>query len=154
MKLAFRICKARYAATAFTGEGALYCAGRWHPKGVPLVYCAETRALAILEQLVRMRRYRLPPSLVRFRVELPSGVEVKEIARARLPEGWRSPHTYAPALQRIGAAWLRAAKSVALRVPSTVVPEEHNILLNPRHPAFGDVRIRKPEPFAFDSRLA
>ncbi len=77
---------------------------------------------------------------------------VAEVDADELPDDWRSyppPH----AVQRIGDAWVEAGTSPVLRVPSVVVPEESNYVLNPHHPEFGRIRIGRPEPVAIDPRL-
>lgn len=148
----WRICKAEHAATAFTGEGALLYPGRWHHAGTAVVYCSESRALAALEQLVHLHRNRLPPHFVCFGVEIPHGVAIRELRVEELPAEWRRQP--APAeLRDIGTRWAGSNEAVALQVPSAVVPGEYNFLVNPRHPDFGRLEIRSPEPFAFDERL-
>jgi RES domain-containing protein len=148
----WRVCKAEHARTAFTGEGAILYAGRWHHAGTPVVYCSESRALAVLEQLVHLHRNRLPPHFVCFAVEIPEGVAIDAVQIRNLPAQWRR-QPGPPELQEIGTRWAESGESVALEVPSAVVPKEHNVLLNPRHPDFGRLAIGDPEPFAFDERL-
>lgn len=150
-RLAWRIVAARHAGRAFDGEGARLFGGRWNSVGTPVVYLAETRALALLELLVHLgdelalRRY------VRFRVELPARA-CAELERSRLPAAWR--HSPAPAeLQRIGDEWASSRRSLALAVPSAVVPEEHLVLLNPRHGEWDSIEVGPAEPLAVDSRL-
>ncbi len=149
----WRICKAEHAATAFTGEGAMAYAGGWHHAGTAVVYCSESRALAALEQLVHLHRNRLPPHLVCFGVEIPEDVAIHEVRVEDLPAEWRRlPGP--PELRDIGTRWAESGETVVLRVPSAVVPEEHNFLLSPRHPDFSRLAIGDPEPFEFDKRLA
>jgi RES domain-containing protein len=148
----WRICKAEHVATAFTGEGAMLYGGRWHHPGIPVVYCSESRALAALEQLVHLHRNRLPPNFVCFPVEIPDGLAIGEVRIEDLPAEWRR-QPGAPELRDIGTGWAEAGETVVLRAPSAVVPEEHNFVLNPRHPDFGRLAIGDPEPFAFDERL-
>jgi len=148
----WRICKAEHAATAFTGEGALLYPGRWHHPGTPVVYCSESRALAALEQLVHLHRNRLPPHFICFGVEIPDHVAITEVRVQDLPTAWRRQPA-SPELRDIGTHWAGSSESVVLQVPSAVVPGEHNFLLNPRHPDFGQLAIADAEPFAFDERL-
>ena len=85
-------------------------------------------------------------------VDVPEALPLETIDVATLPDEWR--RTPPPAsLHRIGRDWLHAGHSVVLRVPSAIVPIEFNYLLNPRHPAFADLRIQEPEPFEIDKRL-
>ncbi len=148
----WRICKAEHAPTAFTGEGALLYAGRWHHAGTPVVYCSESRALAALEQLVHLHRNRLPPGFVCFGVDIPDGLTIREVRKEELTREWRR-QPGPQELRDIGTAWAESGETVVLQVPSAVVPEEHNFLLNPRHPEFGRLAIGDPEPFEFDERL-
>jgi len=148
----WRLCAAHHAAGAFSGEGAERHGGRWSPPGLPAVYTAESRALAMLEVLVHVDD---PARLAGLAwVSLSASVPEGLIERpARVPEEWRAL-PFKPATQEYGAAWLRARRSVALRLPSVVIPGEFNYLLNPAHPDFGRVRLGPPEPFFFDPRLA
>lgn len=148
----WRICKAAHSATAFTGEGALLYAGRWHHPGTLVVYASESRALAALEQLVHLHRTRLPPHFVCFSLDIPDDVAITEVRARDLPAGWRR-HPGPVELQDIGTRWAESRKTVCLAVPSAVVLGEHNLLLNPRHPDFARLAIGDPEPFEFDERL-
>jgi RES domain-containing protein len=147
---AWRIVKARFAATAFDGEGARRFGGRWNSKG-PIVYTAGSRALAVLEMLVHLensdllKHYRLiPVTLDRTFVEVPD-------PETLLANWKRRP---APAGVRAwGDAWVAAGKSAVLEVPSVVIPGETNYLLNPRHADFPAITIGAPEPYRFDPRL-
>ena len=149
----WRLCKAEHAATAFTGEGAMLYPGRWHHPGTPVVYCSESRALAALEQLVHLHRNQLPAHFVCFAVDLADGRAMSEVRLQDLPAEWRR-QPGPPELRDIGTRWAESGRTVALEVPSAVVPGEHNFLLNPRHRDFGSLVIGDSEPFEFDERLA
>jgi RES domain-containing protein len=149
--LLWRLCAAKYAATAYSGEGADLFGGRWSPPGIRLAYCSESRALALVEVLANADE---PDRLFSLQwVMVPATIPGDLIERpAAFPANWRSfPH--GPETQRFGAAWVKAGRSVALRVPSAVVAGEFNYLLHPAHPQFARVKIGTPEPFAFDPRL-
>ena len=149
--VAWRLVKTRHARSAFDGEGARLYGGRWNSAGTRVAYASESAALAILEVLVHLQASQLLPSYSLVRVEVPRAL-VRDLERDRLPADWRrSPPP--PAVRAIGDRWVRAATSVALRVPSAVVAAEHNLLLNPAHPDFARVRVGAPEPFTFDARL-
>lgn len=151
MPAAWRIVKERHAAAAFDGEGARRFGGRWNSPGTAVVYVAETRALALLEVLVGLRSTRVLGTYVLIPVRFDDEL-VEEVAREGLPEGWRrSPP--GPETRRAGDAWVAEARSAVLRVPSAVVPDESNFLLNPAHPDFGRIEIGEPEAFAVDPRL-
>jgi RES domain-containing protein len=152
MATAYRISAARFAATMWSGIGARDAGGRWNSKGVPVVYTAESRSLATLEQLVHLVPPRVLSGFVIASV-LFDDAQVKRVDLSVLPVGWSGP--VAPAsLRKYGDDWLAAGDSVVLSVPSAVVPGEWNYLINPAHPDFAGLRISDPEPFLFDYRLA
>jgi len=148
---AWRIVKAKLAATAFDGEGARRFGGRWNSKGTAMVYTAGSQALAVLELLVHLedsdllKHYRLIP--VTFDEAM-----VKALGPGSLPGNWKRRPTPA-SVRALGDAWIAAGESVVLRVPSVVVPGESNYLLNPLHPGFAKLVIGKPQPYRFDPRL-
>lgn len=148
---AWRIVKSRLAANAFDGEGARRLGGRWNSKGTPMVYTAGSQALAVLELLVHLddhdllKHYRLIP--VTFAEAM-----VKVLDPRVLPSNWKRRPTPS-SVRAIGDAWVAAAESAVLRVPSVVVPAESNYLLNPHHADFARLAIGKPQPFRFDRRL-
>ena len=150
MRTVWRITTARFAGEAFSGEGARLYGGRWNPKGVPLVYTAESRALALLEMLVQddplRARYVLIPA------QIPDTVGIAAIGPADLPPDWRSTGTR-DVLQALGRDWLAQGRSAVLAVPSAVVPGERNFLLHPGHPDFARIVIGTPEPLETDLRL-
>lgn len=151
MITAWRICRRQHVTTAFDGEGARRYPGRWNHRGVPLVYCATTLSLATLEVLVHTDPDDIPSDLVAIRVRVPTS-DVTKLDPARLPADWRA-FPGPTELRDLGSAWAPSVESVALRVPSAVIPSEDNLLLNPAHPRFSKVRTSEPEPFAFDPRL-
>lgn len=116
-----------------------------------MVYTAETQSLAALEMLVHLES----PALLNRYVLIEVAIEKSLILHLDLkewPKDWRESPPPAR-LREIGNAWIEAGKSVALRVPSALVPDEGNFLLNPRHPDFGRLKIGKPLPFRYDPRL-
>ena len=92
------------------------------------------------------------PSQRVMAVDVPDALSVATIDVGTLPDDWRRTPP-PPALRHIGGAWLDAGRAVLLRVPSAIVPIEFNYLLDPRHPAFGRLRIHGPESFEIDKRL-
>lgn len=153
MVVTWRVVKARYAASAFTGEGARRAGGRWHSPGTPVVYTSASRALAILEVLANLTgaaRKDLPPCVLisaSFSKRL-----IDELPARDLPKDWDAP-AGSPAARALGDAWLATRRSAVLRVPSAVVPGDFNFLLNPSHAVFPQVRIGDTVPFAWDPRL-
>lgn len=151
MPTAWRIVKARYAEQAFDGEGARLYGGRWNSPGVRVVYASDSIALAALELLTQLNDATLLPKFVTIAAEFDAGL-ASELERPKLPRDWRS-HPAPAELQQLGDGWVKRGSSLALRVPSAVVPQQSNWLLNPEHPEFSSLEIAKPEPFEFDLRL-
>lgn len=147
----WRLCRTEFTARAFTGEGAFRYGGRWSPRGVAVVYCAESRSLAAMEILV----HQLGTEIFKqsqwslIAADVPVGLIEKP---ARVPTDWRELPPLAE-VQGFGAQWAQASRSAALRVPSSVVLGEFNYLLNPAHTDFARITIHPPEHFEFDPRL-
>ena len=147
----WRLCKARYAVTALTGEGARLYAGRWNPAGVPMVYTSTSKSLACLEMFVHLDPNTMPNDMVSLLIKPPKHVKVERLAESVLPVDWHSADH--PILQKLGADWIASQRTVALQVPSAVVEGEWNVLLNPAHPDFAKLVVGEPEPFHFDNRM-
>jgi RES domain-containing protein len=147
----WRLCRAVYAAGAFDGEGARRFGGRWNSRGVPMVYCSTSLALAAMELFVHLEPNQQPEDLVTIAAELPEGEPAERMETAKLPAKWRTGD-YAP-LRAIGDAWILEKRSLAMMVPSAALHEEWNVLVNPLHPRAGEIRIEAPQPFQFDARM-
>jgi RES domain-containing protein len=148
----WRLCRKKYAATAFDGEGARLFPGRWHHRGTRIVYTAGSLSLAVLELLVHFDYEDAPRDYVSIALDVPGGVGVETVNVPRLPARWRDIPS-AEGLQDVGTAWIEAGSSAILRVPSAIVADEMNYLVNPAHPDFARCRALAPIPFAFDPRL-
>jgi RES domain-containing protein len=148
---AFRITRRRYAAVAFNGVGARRTGGRWHPRGAAVAYASEHLSLAALEYLVHVDPEDAPGDLVSIRIDVPDDL-VEAVDINRLPSNWRTEP--APLeLAELGRRWLERHASLALRVPSAVVPSEFNFVIDSQSPALARCTIAAPQPFSFDSRL-
>src|SRR5207302_4097007 len=148
---AWRITKRKHAKTAFNGSGARRYGGRWNSPGTAIVYTSETQSLAVLEMLVHLDGPDLLQEYVLIGVEIEESL-VQNLDFSVLPRNWRTDP--APlALRKIGDEWAVARSSVALRVPSILVPGESNVLINPVHGDFARFVIGKPLAFSFDPRL-
>jgi RES domain-containing protein len=148
----WRIVAAARAAQAFDGEGARINGGRWNPPGAPVVYTAESAALAALEMLAHLRPLAAIPAYVLIPCEFDRRL-VERLDRKRLPREWRT-YPAPSALQLLGDQWIKKGVSAVLEVPSALVPTESNYLLNPRHRDFRTIRMGPPRPFELDRRLA
>lgn len=147
----YRLTLAKYVDTAFSGEGSRRVGGRWTPAGYPAVYTASSIALTVLETLVHVDSAIMPKHLV-IRVDVPDAINVTSFTANDLPPNWRE--TPAPAaLQQIGRDWLDAGETALLQIPSVVVPQENNVIINPLHADFHKLAISEPDAFTVDARL-
>jgi len=119
---------------AVSGEGARRYGGRWNRAGLPAVYASEHLSLAALEALVHLDTD--TPLRTRWvvRIELPGGFPVTELEPGSLGKGWEAVNS--AACEQAGSAWLERGEGAVLVVPSALVPEERNVVLNPEHPFF------------------
>lgn len=150
MLTVWRITTARFAASAFSGEGARLYGGRWNPKGWPVVYTAGSPALALLELMVQDAPLRAHYVLIP--AQLPADLAQTHIEADARPEDWRTLGGR-PALQQWGQDWLQRGATAALSVPSAVLPLERNMLLNPRHADFARIQVGPPQSLRTDIRL-
>jgi RES domain-containing protein len=147
----WRVVKSKHAATAFDGKAAQRFGGRWNSPGRRGVYASASKSLAVLELLVHVDVGRPLPRLVAFTFEIDEKL-VDRLSAAQVPRHWRTSRGFL-ATQRIGDAWLAFGRALALAVPSALVPEESNFLLNPAHPAFLRFKPGRALPFDLDPRL-
>lgn len=147
---AWRIVPARRADSAFSGEGARLNGGRFNSPGTAAVYVSEHKSLAALELLVHISHH-LPLPCVAFPASW-SDLPEERVRPEELPPDWRSEPATLDTM-RLGDAWVRRARTAILRVPSVLVPEEDNLLLNPAHPDFARIQVGPPQPFSFDPRI-
>jgi RES domain-containing protein len=149
---AFRLCKTRHMAGAFTGEGARLNGGRWNSPGNAVVYTSSSLSLATLEVLVHLEDPEVFGNLFSW-TSLEIRPELLETLKPEtLPAGWNDDES-SRISRAIGDAWLASVRSAALAVPAVVTPGEWNYLLNPAHPDFPRSLIGTPQPFRPDPRL-
>ena len=148
---AWRLSKARYAGD-LTGQGAARDGQRWNQSGQRAVYLGLTPEITVLEVLVHLNGVLIAP-LVLSAYEVPAGPGlITEAEREALPARWNAiPHGQASAV--FGGDWLRDGGQLGLLLPSVVVPQARNLLLNPLHPAMPKVALVHQEPFQLDERL-
>ena len=123
-----------YAAEDLTGAGAARNPGRWNAATEPVVYCAPTIAMAVLETAAHIDDGGLPLNKFVVEIQVPDDVwgQRTEVAVAALPVTWNAiPAGVASA--RFGSEWLASLRSPILVLPSVIVPEESIVLINPRH---------------------
>jgi RES domain-containing protein len=143
--------KPRHATAAFDGEGARLHGGRWNSPGTRVAYASDSIALGALEVLAHLQSSAVLQAYSLVSLQFPED-SVEALETAALPSRWRrfpSP----PENQAIGDRWVAEGRSLILRVPSALIPDASNFLINPSHPGFSAVMVGRPERFAFDPRL-
>lgn len=134
------------------GIGGIKTQGRWHNRGIPVVYLSESPALALLETLVHFEfdPDEIPEHYQLLHIDYPGRKGIQHLADNSLASDWRDNQEYTRA---IGDEWLGAMKGVLLRVPSAIIPHSYNYLLNPRHELAKDLAILEAVQHPFDARL-
>ncbi|MEP7036899.1 MAG: RES domain-containing protein [Acidobacteriota bacterium] len=152
MPITYRICKTKYSATMFDGEGAYRFGGRWNSRGTRIVYTAESLSLAALEMLVHLNDEEILFNYSFAAAEFDGSMVLPIEEFQTLPKNWSaSPPPLE--IQRIGDEWAKSESSVILRVPTSVLPIEYNYLINVEHPEFSRVKLGETQSFIFDERL-
>ena len=116
-----------------------------------MVYTSTSLALAALELFVHFDPSQAPDDLVSIAATLPPNIKTETVELAALPADWRRIDHPAP--RDLGTEWAKSKRTVALRVPSAVIADEWNVLLNPAHPAFARITVSDPRPFRYDQRM-
>ncbi len=148
--IAYRITKKKWIKD-LSGTGAKLTGGRWNPKGFPVLYCASTSSLAILEKLVHVDFDLLPDDLFIAELEIPEN-SIEELTLKNLPKHWNK-YPGPDSLRSLGKKWLMENKYLILKVPSAVNPNETNYLINVDHSDADKIKIIKTYPFEIDNRL-
>ncbi|MDN3586279.1 RES family NAD+ phosphorylase [Pedobacter aquatilis] len=146
----YRISNCTYAKD-YSGTGAKLFGGRWNSVGVPLHYMASNRALAALEILANKNTILHSVNLCLTVFEVP-GELVKQIELKDLPKNWKD-YPAIPQLAKLGDAFAKQNEFLLLKVPSVLIEDEFNYLMNVNHPEVDKVKIIEVKPFMFDERL-
>src|SRR5438132_5770900 len=148
MTRAWRITKAKYARNVFDGEGARLYGGRWSSPGTRVVYAADSLALATLEILVHLQHTLALADFIVFRIDFPQQF-VHILAERDWPKNWRD-YPAPTENQAVGDRWVQEARTLFLRAPSAVIPQEGNNLINPALADFVRAKIDGPFPMDID----
>ncbi|MCR8557428.1 RES family NAD+ phosphorylase [Mucilaginibacter sp. BJC16-A38] len=146
--LVYRITLTKYA-NQLVASGR---AARWNPNDVEMIYTASSRSLACLENVVHRDKLGLSMVFSILTIECPSSLKIKTISLKDLSVNWID-YDQMTITQRIGEKWVKDNESAILQVPSSIVSEEVNYLINPKHTDFKLIKIVKAQPFVFDSRI-
>lgn len=145
----YRLVRSVYADD-LSGSGARLYGGRWNSEGKPMVYLASSRSLAVLEALAHLTPTNMPDDFCMITLETPDSID--ELNPDILPKNWNG-YPEQNILKEVGNRFLRQNNSLLLKVPSALVNEEFNYLMNPLHKQASAVKIITKKPFSFDERL-
>jgi RES domain-containing protein len=151
----FRLAKekaGRYRADDLSGQGAALAGGRWNPRGVAVLYTCCHASTAVLEARVHAAGLLPKANFYLVTLEVPDAV-FEAAHQPDLPEDWNDLARDPASTVAIGRAWIEAAHTLAMRVPSVVCPADANLLLNPAHPDMRMVQVLSKEAFSIDPRL-
>jgi RES domain-containing protein len=147
---AWRITRA--AHRTLDGEGARRIGGRWNSPGVAVLFTSTHLSLAALEYLIHIDIDDIPDDLVALGIEVPEDAGERHLNSENLPANWQMMlHT--EECRAIGDTWAKGQESLLLRVPSIIIPEEDNLIINPAHPRAAEVRTVSERPFSYNPRL-
>lgn len=147
----YRLFRAKYG-NPLSGQGAALRGGRWNSPGTALVYTATNRSLAMAEVLVHLSLATMPSDYRMAVLYMPDTLPFSRLHADALPTHWQDfppPET----LRQHGDFLVRQNQFVALQVPSAVTPGDFNLLLNPNHPDFNEVKLLDSSPFDFQRWL-
>ena len=146
----YRITLSKYA-------NALYAPaypGRWNSKGIPVIYCSWSRSLASLENLVHRGDKVLSSIFSIMVIEVEDSVKLASISVDSLLDDWAMTSVDAyRTCQRLGDDWVKSSESCLLEIPSAIIHEESNYMINPAHEDFDKVKLKRVEKFCFDKRM-
>lgn len=147
----FRLSREKYAEP-LSGKGAALRGARWNSVGVELIYTASNRSLAMAEVAVHLTLATIPDDYVILTIYLPDDISIQKLNTTDLPANWNSfPHPIST--QAIGDKFSAENKYCVLQIPSAVTQDDHNLLINPNHPDFSEIKIVEIKKFPFDRRI-
>jgi RES domain-containing protein len=147
----YRITRCEFI-TDLSGIGASQHPGRWNSKGTRMLYTAQSASLAALETVVHIAGLKLSASYCMIVLDIPGDL-ISSINKQHLPGNWND-YPAPDSLKSIGDNFIKDDTFLALRVPSAVVPEDYNYLINPFHKKISGIKIIRQRPFTFDGRLS
>ena len=147
--IVYRISNPLYSKD-ISGTGAKLLGGRWNSKGIPVLYVSEHISLAVLEMLVNTKFQDYAISLDLIVIQIPDTAQLTEINIIKIKKGWIEDFGYT---NYIGDEFIKDKQSLLLKVPSAVITEEHNYLINPLHADFKKIKVLEIRSFKTDKRL-
>src|SRR6187431_27969 len=147
--IVYRISNSLYSSD-LSGTGAKLNGARWNSKGIPMLYTTEYISLALLEMLVHTQFTDYAIGLDLVYIQFPDNADIKEITLPKLKANWIEDDDYT---KFMGDEFIKSKLHLILKVPSAVVQEEHNFIINPVHADFKKIKISKTKSFRPDKRL-
>lgn len=144
----FRITLTKYVNSLLASGRA----ARWNSNDVKMIYTSNSKALACLENVVHRNKLGLSSNFSVMEIDIPNSIAITEIFLSKLPKYWdqfENMHL----MQKIGDQWINDCKTAVLKVPSSIIHDEFNYLLNPNHLDFEKIKLIKVKPFLFDDRI-
>ena len=148
---AFRLARKKYPIE-LSGKGASIAGARWNSKGTEIIYCAQSRALAMAEVVVHLSLATLPSDFVMLKINIPDDITIETIEVSQLESNW-SVFPSGFSTQLLGDDFVRRNEACVLKVPSAVVQGDFNFLINPHHRDFEKIKITEQIDFPFDKRI-
>lgn len=148
--LVYHLGHSRYA-DSLTGEGAKLHGGRWNLIGTPCIYTSESKALSVLEYAANVRLEEMPGNLAITVYELPSKSWL-EVDLKTIPDDWQAVPT-PNSTKEFGTGLLQKPQTLAIKLPSVIIPSEFNFILNPRAKNFHLIKIVSINAFSMDRRI-
>lgn len=127
-------------------------AARWNSNDVEVIYTSSSQALSCLENVVHRSKLGLSTNFSVMQIEIPSSIEIAEINVKDLPKNWDS-FEQMHLSQKMGDNWIRECKKALLKIPSSIIHDEFNFLINPNHLDFKKIKLVVVKPFSFDDRI-
>lgn len=147
----FRLYKGKHK-NDLSGKGAEISGGRWNSKGVAMVYTSDSRALCMAEIAVHAPLGIIPNDYWIMEIEIPDNIKIQDVDPSSLSNDWKNfPHPHST--QVIGDKFISEGNFLVLKVPSAVVQDDFNYLVNPGHKSFSKILVKSTELFEFDERL-
>jgi len=147
----FRLSREKYASP-LSGKGAAIKGARWNSIGIEMIYTANNRSLAMAEVAVHFTLATLPEDYMMITIYIPDDIQLKKINESELPLDWKN-FPYPNSTQKIGDEFIFENKFCLLMIPSVVTLNDYNILINPNHKDFNQIKIINIEKFPFDNRI-
>ncbi len=148
----YRITQEKYAAD-LSGNGARLYGGRWNSEGLFAVYTSSSRSLALLEILAHTPTKMFEQKIYMLvTLSVPDTIKPEEINKDKLTNGWDAPDTR-PLTKIMGDQFLRSKSGLLLCVPSVLMPEENNYMINPLHPDMKKMKLLHSRRIHFDMRV-